>query len=1668
MATITANSGGGNWSSTATWSTAAVPTAADDVILASTSGAVTVDNASALCRSLSCTTTGNYTGTLTFAASSKLTMGTSTSGNLTLYSGMTLTVGSNSSIVFASTTTGNTITTAGKQMPTVTFSGAAGGWTLQDNFSNAAADGDINHNAGTLNTNGVTITTWVVSSTGSTARTLTLGSSTINMAVSGSVWTLSGSNLTFTANTATLNLSGPSPTFAGGGFTYGGTVNFSSIGNGPTITGNNTFANLTFTGSASSRAVIAISGSQTVTGTLTMNGNSLINRLLVCNTTYGTSSTITCNGTIVASYLNISDITGAGTASWNLSAITGGAGDGGGNSGITFTTAQNCYMKTAVSANWSGSIWFTTSGGSTSTRVPLLQDTAILDANSVTAASITITLDYSGLPSINCTGVLNSPTLSFASGNYFIYGSMTMTTTVITNSNSPMFVGRGTPSINGVTLTPGAVIGIGNYTITGTNTFNGNGFSCVGGTLTLGSSTVNAASINFSNFGGYFPATPNNSIINYGSSTINLTGTTSTFSGPSATTGTNTSSINFTDTTSGAKSFYSSTGGTTFYNLSVAGASGAGALTIGSTANTFNKVTLNAGSSVVFPASTTTTVSRLYCLGTAAAGITITSSSSGTQATISQAAHNVNGDYISIKDSKVQGGATFLAGTHSTNVSNNTGWSFTANQIRTIASGGGNWSSTSTWVEGSVPTASNDVIATSSSGNLTVDGTSGSPSLCNSMELTNYVGTLTMGSTAYLTMGSSIAGDLLLVSGMTYSPNTAATINLVGTSTANLITTAGKNIPNINFTSGKYTFQDTFTCTGSSGMTESGTGSLTTNNQAVNTAYFTFSTATGTLTLGTSSVTITGGANCWYVSAAGTISAASSTITFTNTTPEAYLYGTYGTIIFTQVEGYMSGGQSYNFSAALQSNTIANLSITSGSSGGYFCIGGGTITVTGTLTLAGYSATARLTLCTDWIGFGVAGISAATVVASNVNFQDIAASGSANWNLSAITGGAGDAGGNTGITFTTAQSCYLVTAVSCNFSSSSWYTTTGGSTPTRVPLPQDTAVIDANSVTATGKTITFDMVSLPGITASAVTNSPTFTFSNSFLAPTLVNGSFLLNSGVTVNASQGIYLVGGSSGSYTLNTSTANVSSVSFYTAGRSSSTTYTLGHNITCSNLYPGGGIFSTGGYNVTCGTMNGADVTWSQSAGTNITNSTITLNGTAQVWYHYDTVTTTNSTILITDTTSSAKLFYDDNGNTYNNLTISGATSSGAVSITGGNITFNVLTFQPSSSIVIQNSTTITVTSLVCAGTSGNVITLTSDLSGTAATISQASGTVSGDYMSIKDCHATGGANFYAGPLSHSTNVSNTTGWIFLAPPTFSITASNTQANSTSISLTTLYANDLILLFVSTQTNPTTAVSSSPSLTWVNKVASFRSGSGANQVDSSLWYAFAPTAQAYTISITDGSDATGRLDVCSVSLADTTHPFDSGVTLPVALATNSGTSFTFNLNTDASSAILISNLRTDDNVGGGVGIVSYTPVVFTDILSGGTFTDFASYTVSGSALSTTSETIAWTGGTSDATLIIVGVRPTGSTFYNRYVFSPVYGVYSNNMQNTDLFIDPVITNTYVQYPISNGFQDLSTLQRKITQKSVLQTLPTYYSAEDWPDSLELEDGSGFYVIEP
>ena len=136
--------------------------------------------------------------------------------------------------------------------------------------------------------------------------------------------------------------------------------------------------------------------------------------------------------------------------------------------------------------------------------------------------------------------------------------------------------------------------------------------------------------------------------------------------------------------------------------------------------------------------------------------------------------------------------------------------------------------------------------------------------------------------------------------------------------------------------------------------------------------------------------------------------------------------------------------------------------------------------------------------------------------------------------------------------------------------------------------------------------------------------------------------------------------------------------------------------------------------------------------------------------------TTTAGTGTGTISMTGATAKTFVGG-GSTFNcTLNQGGA---GALTITGNN-TFNNITntVQPAS-VLFTAGTTTTFNNFSLSGTAGSLITIGS-VTAASHTLSKASGTVSGDYLSISRSTATGGATWNA---TNSTNGGNNTGWIF-----------------------------------------------------------------------------------------------------------------------------------------------------------------------------------------------------------------------------------------------------------------------------------------------------------------
>lgn len=195
----------------------AVPTAADDVFFDASSGAVTVTTsgtATDLCRSLNFT---GFTGTFSHAASTTVSVGDATSGAsniaLKLVAGMTYTRGSTTTSVFSllsTSSTTQTIETAGKGLGAVTINGSGCTFQLVDNLT---ASGTVTLTAGTFDANNFNLSIGSFLASNSNTRAILMGSGTWTLNSTSTVWsTATSTNLTLTPGTSVIVVANTSST----------------------------------------------------------------------------------------------------------------------------------------------------------------------------------------------------------------------------------------------------------------------------------------------------------------------------------------------------------------------------------------------------------------------------------------------------------------------------------------------------------------------------------------------------------------------------------------------------------------------------------------------------------------------------------------------------------------------------------------------------------------------------------------------------------------------------------------------------------------------------------------------------------------------------------------------------------------------------------------------------------------------------------------------------------------------------------------------------------------------------------------------------------------------------------------------------------------------------------------------------------------------------------------------------------------------------------------------------------------------------------------------------------------------------------------------------------------------------------------------------------------
>lgn len=737
--------GTGNWSDTARWSTssggaggASVPRSHDDVVFDSASNATaytaTVNLINGGIRMKSLTISAPASGNVTLSGSEPIV---GIHGDVTLpATGLTRTY--TGAITLSGSTTGKTITTNGVAFSSpFAINGVGCEWTLGSALN--IGFGNLTVTNGSFNTVNYNFNAGQLVSDNTNSRTITFGSNTITL-IGGFNFgtTLSvAENLTFNAGTSQINIGGDPSTLTGNSKTFYN-VSFNSQAATRTITGANTFNNLSVVGLTSAGITnLSFTADQTINGTLTLSaGTNATMRTFVRSDTIGTTRTLTCSA-FSATDADFRDITIAGAAA----PVSGTRlGDCKGNSGITFdagvskywvlpsngnfgivtwsttptltftascsgttltttgspalTVGMTVYTSTPASlgtiTGGSGNTWTVSIGGTAASQkmyagnigtLPLAQDTAVFQADTLNSGNtVTINASYN-IGTIDMSArTSNTMTLATGTTTPYIYGNW-ISGTGVTMSGAGgriTFAGRGTQTITSAGVAFTQPLGV--DAVSGSVALNDalNVSYSSAGAFILYSGTFNAATYNVTLAGSFSAASTTTSrtwAVGSGTWTITGSGTVVSSSAVSLTvTGTGTISL----TSASAKAF---AGAGLSYSGITLNQGGAGTLTITGN-NTFKDITNSysaIGATTIAMGTTTQRVEQWTATGTSGKVLTVTGTNASTPATlILTGGTDPNVDYLAITGVRAYSLTdTWYAGANSTN-NGSLGWYFEA------------------------------------------------------------------------------------------------------------------------------------------------------------------------------------------------------------------------------------------------------------------------------------------------------------------------------------------------------------------------------------------------------------------------------------------------------------------------------------------------------------------------------------------------------------------------------------------------------------------------------------------------------------------------------------------------------------------------------------------------------------------------------------------------------------------------------------------------------------------------------------------------------------------------------------------------------------------------------------------------------------------------------
>ena len=506
----------------------------------------------------------------------------------------------------------------------------------------------------------------------------------------------------------------------------------------------------------------------------------------------------------------------------------------------------------------------------------------------------------------------------------------------------------------------------------------------------------------------------------------------------------------------------------------------------------------------------------------------------------------------------------------------------------------------------------------------------------------------------------TLYGSVTLASSMSGSGSPTGTWTLAATSGTQTITSAGKTLGSItvNGIGGTVTLGDALNIVG--GRT------LTVTNGTFTTSASNYSMTIGALNSNNSNI------RTIQLNASTVTLSNSSALTFTNSTNLTFNAGTSqinlsasdsliigGSQTFYNVSFTNTSGSSRRIFGSNIFNNLSVASLTSIISNGVLELSfEGDQTINDTFTCAGVSAINRV-LISSIVGFSglspgtTRTITANTVTFSDCDFRDITLAGTA---AGVSPTRAGDCGNNSGIIFPAAKTVYWNLAGIQAWNNTGWATSpTGTPDANNFPLAQDTATFTDSGLVETINTgVNYNRGT---INASGRTSAMTLNFS----FPSLIYGSIILGSGVTISGTGSQSFCGRGTQTFTSAGKTITFGVIVYKPDGA-----FELGDALTSSDgISLVGGTFDAKNYNLSC---LGFDSNNSNPRTLTMGSGLWTLSGTGTVWntstvtgltFNKDTANILLSNISNTNRTFTSGVL------TFNKLTIGGATGTSQLSI-------------------------------------------------------------------------------------------------------------------------------------------------------------------------------------------------------------------------------------------------------------------------------------------------------------------------------------------------------------------------------------------------------------------